>query len=361
MAGPTWRRELKSIQPYQPGKRASEFRSELGLDDIVKLSSNESHFGPTELAQAAMMAAVPRMNRYPDSSCRVLRAGLARFLGVDETTTAVGSGSNELIRLLAQVILSPGDEAVMAKPSFVVYPIVTHLQGATPVEVPTTKDWRLDLAAIQEAITRKTKIVFLANPNNPTGTIYTKDEFDAFIGKVPKRVLVVVDEAYFEFVDSPEFPNGLDYFEPDGNVVVLRTFSKIHGLAGLRVGYGVVPAGLIEAIDRVREPFNVNSMAQIAAYASLKGTDEIESRRQFTIRARDRLCEVLGELGLEYGEPQGNFVFVKVEDGQKVFKQLLSQGVIVRAFGDAPFVRITLGSAAENDALIDALRAVFAG
>jgi len=359
MAGPTWRSELEEIQPYQPGKRASEFKEELDLPRIVKLSSNEAPFGPTERAKAAMCRAISRTNRYPDGSCRRLREGIAGFLGVDQDVVAVGSGSNELIRLLAQVILSAGDEAVMAKPSFVVYPLVTKLFGATAVEVPTTPDWRLDLSAMGKAITKKTKIVFLANPNNPTGTIYTKDEFGALMAKVPKRVLVVVDEAYFEFVDSPDFPNGLDYFEDGGNVAVLRTFSKIYGLAGLRVGYGVMPPGLIGAIDRVREPFNVNSMAQIAAYASLRDREEIARRRRFTIEARTAVCDVLDELELEYAKPQGNFIFVKVDDGRKAFEQLLGQGVIVRAFGDAPFVRITLGDAAENARLIDALRAVF--
>jgi len=359
MAGVTWREELKDIQPYSPGKRASDFAAELGLDEMVKLSSNETPFGPTRLAAAAMRAAVERVNRYPDSSCRALRRGIAELHEVSEETITVGSGSNEIIRLLAQIVLTEGDEAVMAKPSFVVYPIVTRLFGAKTVEVPTTADWCLDLAAMAKAVTKKTKIVFLANPNNPTGTIFSKTEFDAFIKKVPKRVLIVLDEAYFEFVDAPRYPNGLDYFDESGNIAVLRTFSKIHGLAGLRVGYGVVPAVLIGALNRVREPFNVNSMAQIAAFASLKSEAEIEDRRAQTLESRVRICGALDELGLTHAETHANFVFVKVDDGPEAFKQLLTQGVIVRAFGDAPFVRITFGGPAENDTLIAGLQAVF--
>lgn len=359
MARPIWRKELDPIQPYQPGKRASDFKAELELERIIKLSSNETPFAPTKLAIAAMRQAVGRVNRYPDGSCRTLRGGLARFLEVDEKNVFVGSGSNELLRLIAQTILSPGDEVVMAKPSFVVYPIVTQMFGAKAVEVPLTRDWRIDLAAVAGAVTRKTKIVFLANPNNPTGTIYTRDEFDAFVRKMPERVLVVLDEAYFEFVDSPEYPNGLGYFSGGGNIVVLRTFSKIYGLAGLRVGYGVATEELITGVDKVREPFNVNSVAQIAAYASLKSRQEVEFRKHLNLEARGRVCHALDDLGVEYAPTQGNFVFVKVNDGRKVFDALLAEGVIVRAFGDAPFVRITFGSAEENEILVAALEAVF--
>lgn len=356
---PIWRKGLDDLVPYEPGKRASELAEEVGLARMVKLSSNETPFSPTDLAVTAMCEVAGRVNRYPDGGCRALRDALAAFLGVEVGNVLIGSGSNELIRLIAQTIANPGDEIVMAKPSFVVYPMVAKMFGAAAVEIALTKDWRLDLAAMAKAVSRKTKIVFLANPNNPTGTIYTRDEFEAFLGGVPKRVLVVIDEAYFEFVESSEYPNGMDYFSEEGNVVVLRTFSKIYGLAGLRIGYGAAPSELGTGIDKVREPFNVNTVAQVAAFASLKCGAEIELRKHLNAEARDQVCGALDKLGIEHATSHANFVFVKVPDGQKAFKDLLEHGVIVRAFGDAPFVRITFGNRAENSQLIAALEAVF--
>ncbi|RJQ54372.1 MAG: histidinol-phosphate transaminase [Actinobacteria bacterium] len=359
MTRPIWREQLDELQPYQPGKRASDFKAELGLAEAIKLSSNETPFHPTHLAIEAMRAVASRVNRYPDGSTRTLRRGLGEFLSVKPENIMVGNGSNELIRILAQMVLEPGDEVLMGKPSFVVYPMVTQMFGGTAVQVPVDDGWSLDLGAMASSITRRTKIVFLANPNNPTGTIYGRAAFESFLESAREVPLLVVDEAYFEFVDEPDYPNALDYFSEEGNLVVLRTFSKVYGLAGLRVGYGVAPRQVVIGVDKIREPFNVNTMAQIAAYASLKAKEEIATRHHLNLEARRHVLAVLDEVGLEYASSQANFVWVKVPDGPKAFNDLLMKGIIVRQFGELPFVRITFGTERENRKLAAALRSAF--
>ena len=266
--------------PYEPGLRASEVRAKSGKETIHKLSSNENPYGPFPSAIKAMSSVLPHLNRYPDGSCRTLKRGLAEKLAVDERHLMIGNGSNELLTLIAQAVLGEGDEIVYAWPSFIVYPICAQLTCATGVKVPLTEDLVHDLPAMLAAVTERTKLMFLCNPNNPTGTIYSKRAFDEFVAALPDHVLLVLDEAYFEYVTSGEYPNGMDYFDPDGRIVVLRTFSKMYSLAGARVGYGIAPEPLVQAVDKVREPFNVSSVAQVGAYYSLADDAEVKRRRR---------------------------------------------------------------------------------
>jgi len=254
------RDELGPMVPYAPGLRGSEVREQCGCEVIHKLSSNENPYGPVPAAIEAMAALAPRLNRYPDGSARSLKAALAKHLGVAIQNIAVGNGSNELLRLIAQAVLRPGDECVFSWPSFVVYPMVTQLMGATSVKVGLNEGQAHDLDAMLDAITDRTRLVFLCNPNNPTGTIYGRDAFDRFMRAVPEHVLVVADEAYFEYVTSAEYPDSLTWFDGERPLCVLRTFSKIYSLAGLRVGYGVFPEPMVTALNKTREPFNVSSI-----------------------------------------------------------------------------------------------------
>ncbi|HET6497564.1 MAG TPA: aminotransferase class I/II-fold pyridoxal phosphate-dependent enzyme, partial [Coriobacteriia bacterium] len=273
------RPELTSLAPYEPGLRARDVRDRTPAARILKLSSNEYPLGPFPSAIRGIESVLPRLNRYPDGMARALRRELAKSLGVAMSEVVVGSGSNELIRLIAQVVLRPGDEVVFAWPSFVVYPQVTQMFGAVAVKVPLGADDAHDLEAMAAAVTPRTRIIFLCNPNNPTGTIYRREAFERFLRAVPGHVLVVVDEAYREFVTDEGYPDALASFGDARPIAVLRTFSKIYSLAGLRIGYGALPEPLARAVDTVREPFNVSTVAQVAAYYSLEDVDEVERRR----------------------------------------------------------------------------------
>ncbi|NTU70287.1 MAG: histidinol-phosphate transaminase [Coriobacteriia bacterium] len=351
------RSELGPMVPYAPGLRASEVRERSGVDTIRKLSSNENPYGPFPVALDAMSAVLGRLNVYSDGSVRALRERLAGHLGVSFENVSVTNGSNELIRLIAQCVLRPGDEVVFAWPSFVVYPMVTQLMGATAVKVPLTDRLVHDLDAMLAAITDKTRLLFLCNPNNPTGTIYDAEAFDAFIAAVPHHVLVVLDEAYFEYVTDERFPNGLDYFDPDGRICVLRTFSKIYSLAGARVGYGALPTQMISAVDKVREPFNVNTVAQVGAFYSLSDQAEVRRRRQENQEQKTHLYSCFDRLGIGYAVSETNFVWMKTQRPAEVFEALLNEGIIVRDFGTAPALRVGVGTPSDTKATIAAIDA----
>jgi histidinol-phosphate aminotransferase len=352
------RDDVAPLVPYAPGLRASEVRERSGAGEVRKLSSNENPYGPVPEAIAAMRSVLPQLNRYPDGSARALRRGLSHHLDVEERYIAVGNGSNELLRLIAEAVLGPGDECVFAWPSFVVYPMVTQLMGATAVKVPLAEGEVHDLEAMHAAITERTKLIFLCNPNNPTGTIYRREAFERFLGKVPDHVLVVVDEAYFEYVTDGEFPDGLRYFDGDRPVAVLRTFSKIYSLAGLRVGYGVMPERLAEAVNKVRDPFNVNTVAQVAAYYSLFARDEVERRRTENAEQRERLYSAFDRLGVKWVPSETNFVYVLTDSARDLFDALLQRGIIVRDFGTSPALRVGIGTPADTDATIAAFESV---
>jgi len=346
--------------PYAPGLRASEVRDRTGVDQVCKHSSNENPYGPFPSAIDAMECVLPRLNVYPDGGSRALREALSEKLGVPQSQLVVGNGSNELLRLVAQCVLRPGDEVVFAWPSFIVYPMVTQLMGATAVRVPLGEGEVHDLDAMLAAITPRTRIVFLCNPNNPTGTIYSRDAFARFMDAVPDHVLVVADEAYFEYVTSDDYPNALDWFDGIRGLCVLRTFSKMYSLAGLRVGYGVFPEPLVEAISKVREPFNVNTVAQVAAYYSLADESEVERRRRENQEQKAYLYSCFDRLGISYVPSETNFVYVLTEKPVEVFQALLSRGVIVRDFGTAPALRVGVGAPQDTQATIAALEAAVA-
>lgn len=354
------RDNVAPMVPYAPGLRGSEVRARAGCEQVCKLSSNENPYGPVPTAVAAMEAVLPRLNRYPDGAARALRRRLGEHLGVAEKYIAVGNGSNELLRLIAEAILGPGDEIVFAWPSFVVYPMVAQLMGATSVRVPLADGEVHDLDAMAAAITDKTKIVFLCNPNNPTGTIYDRVAFDVFLEKVPPHVLVVIDEAYFEYVTDDAYPDGMTYFDGSRPIAVLRTFSKIYSLAGLRVGYGIMPEPLVEAVSKVRDPFNVNTVAQVAAYYSLDARGEIARRRDENADQRASLYEAFDRLGVKWVPSQTNFVYILTDRSKQLFDALLGEGIIVRDFGTAPALRVGVGTPEDTAATIAAFEAALA-
>lgn len=349
------RDELDPMVPYAPGLRASEVRERIGGAQVHKLSSNENPYGPVPQAVGGMRAVLDRLNIYPDGSARALTRRLCERLGVESRHLVVGNGSNEILRVIAQAVLRPGDECVFAWPSFVVYPMVTQLMGATAVRVPLRDDQAHDLEAMLAAITPRTRLLFLCNPNNPTGTIYDRQSFARFMDAVPEHVLVIADEAYFEYAVSDDYPDGLEWFDGTRPFGVLRTFSKVYSLAGLRVGYGVLPEPLVEAINKVREPFNVSTVAQVAAYFSLDAQEEVVRRVEECAAQKDRLYAALKRLQLPYVESHANFVYVMTPRSRELFDALLARGVIVRDFGTAPALRVGIGTRADTEATIAAL------
>lgn len=338
------RSEFDGMTPYSPGLRVSEVRERSGKDTILKLSSNEHPCGPFPRALEAMRIVLPRLNRYPDGASAALEGALCEKLGVDARHLVIGNGSNELLRLLAQVLVRPGDEIVFAWPSFVVYPMLAQMFGAAAIKVPLDDQEVHDLDAMLGAVTDRTRLMFLCNPNNPTGTIYTRDAFESFLERLPDHVVLAVDEAYFEFVTDAEYPDALEYFDGSNPLVVLRTFSKIYSLAGARIGYAVMPEQVVEALDKVREPFNVNSVAQIGAYYSLLDEAEVIRRRAENQEQKMYLYSCFDRLGVTYVRSETNFVYFKTDRPVEVFEALLRQGIIARDFGTAPALRIGIGT-----------------
>ncbi|MBE0446599.1 MAG: histidinol-phosphate transaminase [Actinobacteria bacterium] len=355
------RQGLEGLIPYEPGRPISLVEKELGIEEAIKLASNESPYRPFPKAIEAMREAILNVNRYPDGGSTFLREKLAGKLGIPISKIIVGSGSNELLRLLANVLLNPGDEAVMAMPSFIVYPTVVKLMGAKPVEVPL-KDHRHNLKAMTDAITARTKIIFICNPNNPTGTMVSRDELERFLAGIPENVVVVLDEAYFELVRDASYPNGLNFINDKIPVVVLRTFSKVYGLAGCRVGYGIAPEFIVQAVNKVREPFNVNTIAQTAALYSLDCDDEVEERSLLNHEGLQYFYAEFKRLALDHIPSHANFVLVGVgTDGRKISNDLMKKGVIVRSgdiFGYPRYIRVSVGTPDENSRFINELESI---
>lgn len=349
---------IEAITPYPPGKPIEELERELGISDSIKLASNENPFGPSPRALEAAAAALGTLNRYPDGGAYYLRKKLAGIFGRDMEEIILGNGSNELIEMIVHVFIEPGDEAIMSDQAFIIYQMSVQCAGGKNVVVPP-RGFSHDLEAMADRITDRTRILFLANPNNPTGTICTRTEFEALLAKVPENVLVVVDEAYFEYVKAPEYPDSLDYQRTSPNIVTLRTFSKIHGLAGLRLGYAITDHAIVEAVNKVRAPFNVNSIAQVAAMAAVDDREHIEKTREMNAQGLETLYEGFRAFGLEYVPSHANFVLVNVgRDGGEVYQKLLHHGVIVRpmkGYGLPEHLRVTVGTAAENERALKAL------
>jgi histidinol-phosphate aminotransferase len=357
---PEW---IRTLEPYPPGLPLEELERQLGIRDSIKLASNENPLGPSPRAVAAIAAALGGLHRYPDGSAFHLKRRLAERLGVASEEILVGNGSNEILELVARTFLRPGDEAVMAEQAFVIYRLLVQAVGAVPRAVPL-RDFTHDLEAIGRAITARTRVVFLANPNNPTGTIFRRAAWRAFLAAVPRHVVVVADDAYAEYVEDAEYPDSI-VERGDGRVpvVTLRTFSKLYGLAGLRVGWVVAPRPVIDAIGRIRQPFNVNSLALVGAAAALD--DEAHVRRTLEVNRTGMasLVEGVRALGLGHVPSAANFLLVRVGEGARVYEALLRRGVIVRpmdAYGFPDHVRVTVGLAEENERLLRALGEVLA-
>ena len=348
---------------YEPGKLIEDVARELGLDPagILKLASNENPLGPSPLAVAAATRALAHGELYPDGGCFVLRQKLAARHGLAAEQFVVGNGSNEILELLGHVFLRPGDEVVMGAPAFIVYNLVALLFGARPVEVPLV-DHRHDLDALARAVTPRTKLVFLPSPNNPTGTANTEAEIHAFVRALPEQVVFVFDEAYAEYLDNP--PDLQPLLAEGRKVVGLRTFSKIFGLASLRVGYGYASPELAGLLNRVRQPFNVNAIGQAAAVAALDDAEFTARARATNASGLSQLASALAGRGLEIVPSVANFLLLRVGDGARVFAELQRRGVIVRPmkpYGMPEWVRVTVGTAAQNERFLAALDEVRAG
>lgn len=354
------RQALTGIKPYVPGKPIEEVQREFGLTDVIKLASNENPFGPSPAAVEALKNSLTSVNLYPDGSHYQLRQELAEFHGLDADCFIVGNGSDEVLKLLAETFISEGDEGIMADPSFSEYDFAVTLMGGKMVKVPVDENFGLDLQAMAGAINDRTKLIFLCNPNNPTGTIVSGQEIEAFLEKVPENIVVVFDEAYYEYVEDSGYRSGLEFLkEGRKNVIVLRTFSKIYGLSGLRVGYGMAQPDLIQWVNRAREPFNVNSLAQLGARAALKDTEYVTKSGRLNREGREYIYREFQTRGIKYVPSHSNFIFADVGvDSKALFASMLKKGVIIRTgdiFGYPTFIRVTVGTPEENKRFIAAL------
>ena len=355
------RPEILKIKPYVPGKPVEEVERELGIKDVVKLASNENPLGPSPLAVEALRKSVDQVHFYPDGNCYYLKRALEKHWGHPPEELLVGNGSDELLTLIAQAYLQPGEEIVMGDPSFSEYDFAAKIMGGVVKKVPL-KDYTHDLKAMAGEITEKTKMVFVCNPNNPTGTMVTRADVAEFMKNVPGDVLVIFDEAYYEYVDDPAYPDSLQYVREGRNVIVLRTFSKVYGLAGLRIGYAIAPKEIVSTVNRVREPFNVNLLAQRGALAALGDEEFLQKSRAANREGMQMLYRGLEELNLKYVPSQTNFIFIDTgRDCQDVFKKLLQKGVIVRTgdiFGHPTFIRLTVGTLEGNRKFLSCLKEV---
>jgi histidinol-phosphate aminotransferase len=349
--------DIASLSPYVPGKPIDELQRELGLTRIIKLASNENPLGPSPKAVAALSGGVETLHRYPDGGAYRLRQALADRWKVTSDHIILGNGSDELLGLLARTFLSPGDEAVMADHTFVIYKMEVVAAHGKAVTVPLA-DWTHDLDAMASAITPRTRLVFVCNPNNPTGTMVSAATVHRFMARIPEDVIVVFDEAYLEYVRSADFPDTLAYVRDGRQAIVLRTFSKIYGLAGLRIGYGIALPEMNTHLNRVRPPFNANSLAQRAALAALSDDDHVASSRTMNIAGMEQLRHGLGALGFQPIPSEANFLYFDVKrDGRPVFDALLREGIIVRHIEGA-MLRVTIGQPDENTAFLQALKKV---
>jgi histidinol-phosphate aminotransferase len=351
---------LQNVPVYQPGRPIEEVARELGLPahDVIKLASNENPLGPSPAALAAMQKAIASLHLYPDGNAFYLKQKLAKKLNLEPTNLILGNGSNEIIEFVGHALMGPGVDVVMSQYCFAVYPIVTRLFVANPIVVPA-RDYGHDLPAMLAAITPKTKVVFVANPNNPTGTLAPREEILRLVREVPQNVLLVMDEAYIEFLDEP-----MDLIAPirrgeHPNLLLMRTFSKIYGLAGLRLGYGIAQPELIAALEKIRQPFNINSIAQAGALAALDDVEHVRKTRANNAEGLKFFKESLKPLGVEFIPSAANFILVCVGDGQQMFDAMQRQGVIVRPLGGyqlPEWIRISIGTPEENKRCLAALR-----
>ncbi len=356
---------IESIDPYKPGKPLEELEREYGIRDSIKLASNENPLGPSPKAVEAIRAGMESLHRYPDGQGYGLVAKLAEKLGVASENVVLGNGSDDIIAMLTRAMLQPGDEAILPQPSFLMYEITVRSAGAVPVFVPLDDSLAIDLDEMLRRVTSRTRMAFLCNPNNPTGTVFSKKQFRAFLAGLPPEVIVVVDEAYIEFVRDRDCARGINYLDADRAVVTLRTFSKAYGLAGLRIGYGVMRETLSKYLHRVRLPFNASSLAQAGAIAALDDEVFLQKTLHLVQEGLKYLFKSLDRLGIRYFPTQSNFFLIDVaRNADDVFELMLREGVIVRSmtsYGYPNYIRINVGLPGENERFIRAFEKVLAG
>jgi histidinol-phosphate aminotransferase len=354
---------FSKIKPYVPGKPIEAVQREYGIDNSIKLASNENPLGPSPMAVAAIRQVLGNLHRYPDAGGYELTHSIAEKYNIDPGNIVLGNGSDDIIALLATVCLHPADEVILPQPSFLFYEISIRSSGALPIWVPL-KSFKTDLAGMIAKISPKTRMIFLNVPHNPTGAIISKSDFEDFIAEIPPQIVIVLDEAYIEFVADSNCANSFDYLKTDNAIVGMRTFSKVFGLAGLRVGYGVMPVVLAELLHRVRQPFNVNTPAQVAASAALKDAEFLKRTVNLVHDELEFIYAALDKLELSYIRSQANFLMIEIGDGQtadEVFEKLLMQGVIVRAmtaYGYRQHIRVNIGKHEENIRFLEALEKV---
>ncbi|WP_047152616.1 histidinol-phosphate transaminase [Aneurinibacillus tyrosinisolvens] len=348
--------QIVNLPVYEPGKPIDDVKRELGLEEVIKLASNENPFGCSPKVKEAIVSQLDNLPIYPDGACLELRAALASFLQVKPDELVFGNGSDEIVMLIARAYLQQGTNTVMAAPTFSVYKTNAVIEGAEAIEVPCI-DGAHDLDGMLARVDENTRVIWVCNPNNPTGKMIGEQELVRFLDRVPSHVLVVLDEAYAEYVKSDAFPNSIRLLESYDNLIILRTFSKIYGIAALRVGYGIAKANVIDKLDRVREPFNVNLLAQKAALAALSDQKFVEECKRANAEGLQQVYAGLDEMGVSYYRSETNFVFLMPErNTREIFNEMLQLGVIVRAFPGA--VRITIGSRQQNETMLEALRQV---
>jgi histidinol-phosphate aminotransferase len=345
---------ILSLVPYSPGKPVEELERELGIKGSIKLASNENPLGPSPKALAAIGGHLHSLNRYPDGAGFYLRQALSEKHGWPMEGIILGNGSNELLEIIVRTFLLPGEEAIYAEPSFVVYKMAAQAADRAGVAVPL-KDGRHDLAAMADRCTPRTKLIFIANPNNPTGTMNAKGEMESLMKRVPEDTIVVVDEAYYEYVTDRDYPDTMGYLRDGRRIVILRTFSKIYGLAGLRIGYGFASTEMVDLMNRVRQPFNTNSLAQTAALAALDDVAHVEGSVRVNEEGKKYLYGELDRLGIGYLPTQANFIYMDLKrEARDVYERLLHEGVIVRPMSPT-HIRVTIGTKEENGRFIKAL------
>ena len=349
---------VRHLQPYQPGKPAEELERELGLSSIIKLASNENPWGASATAAAAVSNVLSGLERYPDGSGHRLKNALSRQLGVSPGQITLGNGSNDVLELLVRCFVEPGEGVVVSDHAFAVYTLAAKSVNATISTVPAC-NYGHDLEAMAQAVDEATKLIFVANPNNPTGTYVGYEELLRFLERLPENGITVLDEAYFEYVDDRDYPNGVELLERFPGLVVTRTFSKVYGLAGLRVGYAIASEAITETLNRIRQPFNVNSLALAAAEAALSDEQFVRVSREENIKGMSQLCRGFETLGLNWIRSSGNFICVKVgSKANQIYKSMLGQGVIVRPvanYGLPEHLRVTIGLPQENDRVLETL------
>lgn len=355
------KKNILTVKPYLPGKPIDEVKRELGLKSVIKLASNETPYGPSPKVKKAMSNAARDVNRYPDGSCFYLREELAKRLGVLPSQLIFGNGSDEIIVLATRAFTGEGDEVIMARPSFLIYEIASKIAGAEIKFVPL-KDFRYDLDGMERAISERTKIIFIGNPDNPAGTYVTTKQVENFLKNVRRDILVFFDEAYFEFVNKSDYPDTIRFLRNYKNVITTRTFSKMYGLAGLRIGYGIANADVVSILDRIREPFNVNSIAQAAAIACLRDRTYYEGKLKILNRERKVLYENFRKMKLPFVETATNFILLNVgRNSLEVSQKLLKKGVIIRDMGFwglDTYIRVTIGTPQENKRFLKSLEEV---